>query len=148
AFPGNGASMHGIAVSSNGSHVYISGAGNELYDFSVSTNRTVAFSRTISMPAGSYPCGIAVSANGSNAYVCLSIANSLAVVNLSSGAITQQIPVGRAPWEVVLSPSGTTAYVSDWGGRNPVGGELTATSAGSTVLIDSRGVAASGVVSM
>src|SRR5439155_16761768 len=82
------------------------------------------------------------------AYVCLSIANSLAAVNLSSGTITQQIPVGRAPWDVVLSPNGTTAYVSDWGGRNPVGGDLTATSAGSAVVVDNRGVAASGAVSV
>ena len=69
------------------------------------------------MPAGSYPCGIQLSADGSKAYVCLSIANRLAVVNLAGGTILQQINVGIAPWDVVLSPDGTTAYISDWGGR-------------------------------
>jgi YVTN family beta-propeller protein len=55
--------------------------------------------------------------------------------------------VGVAPWDVALSPDGATAYVSDWGGRLPVSGDLTATSAGTPVVIDQRGVGASGVVS-
>ena len=66
--------MHGIGVSPNGSHVYVTGAGNELYDWAVNTNGTVTFSRTISLPGGSDPCGIAISADGTKAYVCLSIA--------------------------------------------------------------------------
>ena len=118
-YPGSGASMHGIAVSRDGSHVYVTGASNELYDWAVGTNGTVAFSRTISLPGGSYPCGVAVSADGSKAYVCLSIRNTLAVVDLSSGSVSRQISVGIAPWDVVLSPDGNTAYVSDWGGRLP-----------------------------
>ena len=148
AYPASGASMHGIAVRSDGSHVYVTGAGNELYDWTVGTNGSLAFSRTIALPSGSYPCGVAISADGTKAYVCLSIANKLAVVDLSSGTVTRQITVGVAPWDVVLSPDGNSAYVSDWGGRVPVGGDLTATSAGTPVVIDSRGVGASGAVSL
>jgi autotransporter-associated beta strand protein/YVTN family beta-propeller protein len=147
AYPASGASMHGIAVSSDGTHVYVTGASNELYDWAVGTNGTVAFSRTISLPTGSYPCGVAVSEDGTTAYVCLSTSNTLAVVDLASGSIIRQITVGIAPWDVVLSPDGHTALVSDWGGRLPVSGDLTAPSAGTPVVIDSRGVAASGAVS-
>lgn len=146
-YPGSGASLHGIAMRHSGSHVYVTGAGNELYEWAVATNGTVTFARTIALPGGSYPCGLAISADNSKAYVCLSIANKLAVVNLANGSVTQQITVGIAPWDVVLSPDGNTAYVSDWGGRFPTGGDLTAPSAGTQVVIDSRGVAASGVVS-
>jgi YVTN family beta-propeller protein len=146
-YPGSGASMHGIAVNPSGTHIYVTGAGNELYDWSVGANGAVSFSRTISLPGGSYPCGIAISANGTTAYVCLSIANTLAVVNLSNGSVTRQINVGIAPWDVALSPDGNTAYVSDWGGRVPVAGDLTANSAGTAVVIDNRGVASSGRVS-
>jgi YVTN family beta-propeller protein len=146
-YPGGGASMHGIATRHSGSHVYVTGAGNELYEWAVAANGTLAFARTIPMPAGSYPCGLAISADDSKAYVCLSIANKLAVVNLNTGAVTQQIAVGIAPWDVALSPDGNTAYVSDWGGRFPTSGDLTAPSAGTPVVIDSRGVAASGIVS-
>jgi len=74
-YPASGASMHGIAVSSDGSHAYVTGAGNELYDWAIGTNGTVSFSRTISLPGGSYPCGVAISADGTKAYVCLSTAN-------------------------------------------------------------------------
>ncbi len=145
SYPNSGASMHGIAAS--GSHVYVTGSGNELYDWVVNTNRMVTFSRTISLPAGSDPCGLAISADGTKAYVCLSILNQLAVVSLSSGTIIQQVNVGIAPWDVVLSADGNTAYVSDWGGRFPTGGDLTATSAGTAVVVDSRGIGASGAVS-
>jgi YVTN family beta-propeller protein/autotransporter-associated beta strand protein len=147
SYPASGASMHGIAVNRDSSHVYVAGASNELYDWVIGTNRTVAFSRTILLPGGSYPCGVAVSADGSKAYVCLSVKNTLTVVDLSTGTVSRQINVGIAPWDVVLSPDGNTAYVSDWGGRLPVGGDLIANSAGTPVVIDNRGVAASGAVS-
>ena len=61
--------------------------------------------------------------------------------------MTQRIKVGIAPWDVVLSPDGTKAYVSDWGGRFPTTGDLTGLSAGTSVVVDERGVGASGVVS-
>jgi len=148
AFPGGGASMHGVAVSPDGSHIYATGTGNELYEWAVSSNNLVSFVRTIALPGGSYPCGLAIAGDGSTAYVCLSISNTLAVVNLSSGSVVRQINVGIAPWDVVLSPDGNTAYVSDWGGRFPQPGDLTAPSAGTPVIVDSRGVAASGAVSV
>ena len=145
SFPGSGASMHGIAV--KGSHIYATGSGNELYDWILNANGTVSFSRTISLPGGSDPCGLAISADGTKAYVCLSILNQLAVVSLASGTVLQQINVGIAPWDVVLSADGNAAYVADWGGRFPTGGDLTATSAGTSVVVDNRGIASSGAVS-
>jgi YVTN family beta-propeller protein len=125
----------------------VTGSGNELYDWQVGTNGTVAFFRTLLLPASSDPCGITISADGSKAYVCLGTSNTLGVVNLATGSLIQQIAVGIAPWDVVLSADGNTACVSDWGGRFPVSGDLTATSAGTQVVIDVRGVGASGVVS-
>jgi YVTN family beta-propeller protein len=62
------------------------------------------------------------------AYVCLSISNTLAVIDLSSGVLSLQITVGVAPFDVVLSPDGATAYVSNLGGRFPMSGELVAES--------------------
>src|SRR5208282_2487723 len=47
-YPASGASLHGIAVRRDGSHVYVTGSGNELYDWHVATNGIVSFSRTIS----------------------------------------------------------------------------------------------------
>jgi YVTN family beta-propeller protein len=146
-YAGSGASLHGIAVSHDGSRVYVTGSDKELYEWRVSSNGVVSFSRTIACPAGSDPCGLALSPDGTTAYVCLSVSNTLAVVNLLNGTVSQQIRVGIAPWNVVLSPDGGTAYVSDWGGRFPAGDEMTAPSAGTKVVVDNRGVASTGVVS-
>ncbi len=146
-YPGHGAAMHGIAVSKDGSHVYVTGAVDELYDFAVATDGTMSFSRTISLLTNTAPCGVALSPDGMTAYVCLSLNNVLAVVDLSSGTVSQEISVGVAPWDVVLSSDGNTAYVSDWGGRHPEEGDLTALSTGTPVVVDERGIASSGAVS-
>jgi YVTN family beta-propeller protein len=147
-YPASGASMHGITVSRDGIHVYVTGSNNELYDGAVATNGMVAFSRKIALPVGSPdPCGVALSPDGQTAYVCLSKDNQLAVVSLTNGVAQRRINVGIAPWDVALSADGHTAYVSDWGGRVPGTNDLVALSAGSPVVVDSRGVAASGVVS-
>lgn len=148
AYPANGgASMHGIAVRPDGRRVYVTSAGNQLYEWNVDAAGLVGFARTIALPAGTYPCGVALNKAGDKAFVCLSIANTLGIVNLTTGQLETQVRVGVAPWDVALSPDETVAYVSDWGGRFPGAGDLTAPSAGTPVVIDDRGVGASGVVS-
>ncbi len=146
-FPASGASMHGITVSGDGSHVYVTGSNNELYEAAVATHGTVSWSRTLSLPGNSVPCGVALSRDGTKAFVCLSRNNTLAVVNLQTGALIRQISVGVAPFDVLLSTNGNVAYVSDWGGRRSIAGDVTANSAGTQVVVDSRGIGASGVVS-
>ena len=147
-YPAGGASLHGIAVNRAGSRAYVTGADDELYEWVVAGNFPVEFSRTLHMPHASDPCGLAISADGTKAYVCLSISNALAVVDLKAGTVSQLIKVGIAPWNVVISSNGATAFVSDWGGRFPTASESTANSAGTPVVVDMRGVAASGAVSI
>lgn len=148
-----GTSLHGIAVSSDGSRIYLTTAESHLLEAGRTQAGKWSWNRTISVPGGrpkgsSYPCGIALSPDGSRAYVCLSRSNSLSVVDLAAGKMIDEIPVGVAPYGVVLSRDGSTAYVTDWGGRRPVSGERTATSAGTEALIDERGVGSSGCVSV
>ena len=146
-YPATAASMHGIAVSQDGAHVYVTGGNNELYEWMTLPNNTASFSRTIALPTRSNPCGLALSTNGVSAYVCLSMSNQLAEVNLADGTVNRRINVGIAPYAVVLSPDEQWAYVTDIGGRFPVNGDLTALSAGTPVVVDNRGIGASGAVS-
>ena len=146
-YPGGGATLHGIAVSRDGLHVYVTGARDELYDYQASPTGTVALGRTIALPAGTDPCGLALSGDGTKGYVCLGRSNTLAVVDLVTGTLLSQIIVGIAPWDVVLAPDETTAYVSNWGGRHPGHGDLSDLSAGTRVVVDDRGIGASGSVS-
>jgi YVTN family beta-propeller protein len=79
--------------------------------------------------------------------VALSRANTLAVVDLTSGRVTAEIPVGVAPYGVAITPDGRTAYVTNWGGHRPEAGERVMTSSGTPVLVDERGFPTSGSVS-
>ncbi len=148
-----GSSMHGIAVSPDGSRVYFTDAGSLLREVVVQPHGSLQWGKSIAMPrpdigGESYPCGIALSADGNTAYVALSRSNSLAVVDLREGKVVAQIPVGVAPFAVKVSADGRRAYVSNWGGRHPKSGEKTATTSGTPAVVDSRGVAASGTVSV
>jgi len=60
---------------------------------------------------GTQPTGVAVSANGSLAVATNSLSGSVAFVDLNSFKV-DTVPLLGAPWDVVLSPDGTRAYVS------------------------------------
>jgi YVTN family beta-propeller protein len=152
-FTSGGGSMHGIATSVKGDRVYATNMWNLLAEAKVGEDGSLTWNRQITLPASdgggnSNGCGIALTADGARAYVCLSRNNTLAVVDLAAGKVTSQIPVGVAPYDVVLSQDGRTAFVSDWGGRHPRPGEPQAPSSGTPALIDTRGIGASGCVSM
>ena len=94
----------------------------------------------------SHPTGIALFADGKRALVCLSRNNSVVAVDLEKGAITDTITVGVAPFEVVLKADESAAFVSNWGGRRAKKGDRTADSSGTPVVVDERGIGASGTV--
>lgn len=152
-FGRGGSSMQGIAVSPDGKSVYVTNASSQVREASVQADGNLRWSRTIDLPAPAvggecYPCGIALNPTGDTAYVVLSRSNTLAIVHLGKGDVLEQIPVGIAPFAVKVSQDGRRAYVCNWGGRHPKGGEKTATSSGTPVVVDARGVAASGTVSV
>lgn len=153
AFPKEGGgSLYGIRVSKDGKRVWATGAGNTLWELNVGEGGALTVGRGISIPGpggkgASYPCGIAASADESRLFVCLNRNNTLAEIETATGKILREIPVGVAPYAVVLSADGKTAFVSDWGGRHPKDGEMTADSAGTPTRVDKRGVAVSGAVS-
>jgi len=67
----------------------------------------------------SYPTGIAVSSNGKTAYVVLDNNDTLTKIDLTQSSPKEgpEIRVGNVPHSVVISPDGTTAYVSNEAGR-------------------------------
>ena len=147
-----GGSLYGILVSKDGKRVWATGAGNTLWELNVGADSALSVGRGILIPGpggkgASYPCGIAASADETRLFVCLNRNNTLAEIETATGKIVREIPVGVAPYAVVLSRDGKAPYVSDWGGRRPKEGELTADSAGTPTRVDKRGVAVSGAVS-
>ncbi len=151
--PGEGATMYGMAVSRDGGTVYVTTTGQGLREAKVAGDGALAWGRVIPLPGRdaktpSYPCGVAIGGDGRRAYVCLSMSNTLGVVDLEKGALEAEVPVSVAPYNVTLSPDGAVAYVSNWGGRRPVKGDKTAKTAGTDAVVDHRGVGASGTVSV
>jgi len=152
-FNAGGSSAHGLAVTRNGSRIYVTTAQDMLWEAIVTSDGIIDWGRKLTVPgpggAGKSDLGgLALSADEKTAYICLSRNNSLGVVDLESGKLLKEVPVGVAPYDVALFADGKKAFVSNWGGRHPRAGEKTAKSAGTDALVDERGVAASGTVSV
>jgi YVTN family beta-propeller protein len=99
----------------------------------------------------SYPGGVAISPDGKNAYALLNQNNSLTRIDLTAAAPTQgqQIRVGNAPHSIVIDSKGTTAYVSNEGGRIATDGDFQIYSAGTEIVADPLvGSAITGTVSV
>jgi len=152
-FPAGAGSTHGIVVTRDGTRVLVTTAQNTLWEAKLDTAGKLAWGQKIALPGpggkgDSHPGGLALSADEKRAYVCLSRNNSLGILDLENGTLTKQLPVGVAPFDVVIKSDGKTVFVSNWGGRHPKAGEKTAKSSGTDTLVDYRTVAASGTVSV
>jgi YVTN family beta-propeller protein len=102
-------------------------------------------------PSTSYPGGLAISEDGKSAYALLNQNNTLAKIDLTAKTPTEgtQIRVGNAPHSVVINASGTTAYVSNEGGRAATEADFQINSAGTEIVADPLvGAATTGTVSV
>ncbi|MGD0824805.1 MAG: bifunctional YncE family protein/alkaline phosphatase family protein, partial [Terriglobales bacterium] len=102
-------------------------------------------------PSTSYPGGVALSADGKTAYALLNQNNTLTTIDLTKTPPTQgtQIRVGNAPHSIVINPAGTTAYVSNEGGRAATESDFQIYSAGTEIVADPFvGAAVTGTVSV
>ncbi len=104
---------------------------------------------TFYTPSTSYPGGLAVSKDGKSAYALLNQNDTLAQIDLTSNTQGQQIRVGNAPHSILIDSKGTTAYVSNEGGRVANEGDFQIWSAGTEIVADPVvGAAITGTVSV
>ena len=148
-----GSSMHGILATPDGRHVYLTDSQKSVCEGQIADDGKVSWSRKIELkgPKGSAPshsAGMALLKDGKSLLVCMALFNELGIVDLESGQLKARIDTGIAPYDVVLSPDEKRAYVSNWGGRRPIEGDKTGVTAGTTVPVDDRGIAATGSVSI
>jgi YVTN family beta-propeller protein len=121
----------GLAFSPDGRTLYSSGGNQDVvyrYDWDplgphLRDSLVLAVKRRAN--GTRYPAGLALSPDGRTLYVAENIADSLAVVDVTSGSVIQRFPTERYPYDVVSDASGTV-YVSAWGGNtvsvlSPVG---------------------------
>jgi YVTN family beta-propeller protein len=106
---------------------------------------------TFYSPGTSYPGGVAFSNDGRSAYALLNQNDTLARIDLTKTPLTQgkQIRVGNAPHSILINKAGTTAYVSNEGGRVATEADFQIYSAGTEIVADPVvGAAITGTVSV
>jgi len=99
----------------------------------------------------SYPGGVAVSKDGASAYALLNQNDTLTKIDLTAKPPKQveEIRVGNAPHSIVIASNGTTAYVSNEGGRAATEADFQIYSAGTEIVADPVvGAAITGTVSV
>ncbi len=139
-------SFTGITYSPDGSKLLFSQDNNFIAVANVDPKTgllTPAFSVSLPSPPpnpklynsfSANPAGIAVKADGKTALVALNANNTVGVIDLASGALTAQIPVGNAPNRIVIK--GHYAYVSNEGGRPAQPSDFTNLSDGTPIVVD------------
>jgi YVTN family beta-propeller protein len=154
-FPGLGdgrASYCGIAWSRDGARVWITDAHDTLHGSTLQDDGSFRWTERIHLPGPaseerSAPGGLALDEDGGKIYVALSRNNSIGVVSVETKRVEREIPVGIAPFTILLQDS--KAYVTNWGGRRPNESDTTGPSSGSRVVVDAAtGVASTGSVSV
>jgi len=104
---------------------------------------------TFYSPSTAYPGGIALSSDGKSAYALLNQNDTLAQIDLTTNTEGEQIRVGNAPHSVLIDSKGTTAYVSNEGGRAATEADFQIWSAGTEIVADPVvGAAVTGTVSV
>jgi YVTN family beta-propeller protein len=83
----------------------------------------------------SYPMGIAVTPNSNTAYVVLDNNDTITSINLTGTPVQgPELRVGQVPNNIVISPSGTTAYVANEAGKAPTASNYQGYSNGTPVV--------------
>ncbi len=148
----SGASFTGLTLSPDGKKIYVTNASDRILVAEFDANRIMQWKDPIILPApgkgGSpAPGDLCLNEKGDMIYVTLSRNNTLAVMT-TAGRLVREIPVGVAPYSVLLASPGK-AYVSNLGGRQPEAGEKVFNTSGSKVLVDPEtGIANNGSVSV
>jgi YVTN family beta-propeller protein len=87
-----GLAPFGVAVTPDGSRVYVTNLNNTVSVIATATNSVVA---TISV--GNGPLGVAFTPDGSKAYVANQFDHTVSVIDTATNAVTATVAVGTSP---------------------------------------------------
>ncbi len=153
--PQKGGSYAGLVFTPDGKRILASSFTGSIGVFEVEPDGKLEAEKPIKLTAtaggradSALPVELVIDAEGKNLYAVLNLNNSLAEIDLASGAVKREIAVGNAPYGVVLL--GERAYVSNWAGRRPDADSLTGPAGrGAPVRVDAvRHIASDGSVSV
>ncbi|HPZ94064.1 MAG TPA: beta-propeller fold lactonase family protein, partial [Mycobacterium sp.] len=106
---GGGTRPLGVAVSPDGTRVYVANNGQN----SVSVISTATNLVTGTIGVGAAPSGLAVTPSGARVYVANNTANTVSVIDTVSDTVIATVAVGARPTGVAVAPDGTRVYVTN-----------------------------------
>ncbi|MHB1558782.1 MAG: alkaline phosphatase family protein [Isosphaeraceae bacterium] len=146
------AGFHGLAWSPDGTQLFVSTDRGHVqvlhYRDSGLKAAGVIRIRTREKPQNPVPGGMAITRDGKRLFVVAANRNAVFEVDLATLHPMREIPVQTLPYEPKLSEDEKTLIVTNWGGRPPAPGDRTEKSQDLDVVVDRRGAAASGTVSL
>ena len=115
------AAFVGLAFTGLGTSLYASGGNTDVVYRYHWTNESARLADSIILAPRDtakdgthYPAGLALSGDGRTLYVAENLADSLAVIDVSTGTVVQRLATGRYPYGVVVTPDGSV-LVTNWG---------------------------------
>jgi DNA-binding beta-propeller fold protein YncE len=116
------AAFLGIAFAPDGKTLWTSGGNDDSLDRYTWSEGKATLDRRIELRAKanpkdggtSYPAGIAFSRDGRFLYAAENLADTVAVVDTSSGEVVQHVQTDRYPYAIAVAPDGNV-WVSSWG---------------------------------
>jgi YVTN family beta-propeller protein len=106
-----GGSPLGVAVSPNGSEVYVTNLNTD----SVSVIDAATRSVVDTVPVGNSPVDVAPSLDGSRLFVTNLGSGSVSVIDTATDAVVSTIAVGNSPYGIAVAPDGERAYAVNQG---------------------------------
>jgi YVTN family beta-propeller protein len=104
----------GVAVSPDGTHVYVT---NSLYGNTVSVIATATNTVTATVAGESYPYGAAVSPDGTHVYITNNSGNTVSVIATATNTVTATVAGESYPYGAAVSPDGTHVYITNGDGN-------------------------------
>ncbi len=148
----SGAGFNGLAWNADGSQLYASVSNGTILEMHCEGETLKAGRKLAPKPEGATgnprPGGIAITRDGKTLFAACMDRNSVVEIDLITGAFVREYRVQMLPFTVKLSANEQALIVSNWGGRNPEKDDETAETADALIVVDPRGVPASGTVTL